>query len=329
MVGHQVDLGVEELLLGVEHIQQRALSHPLLLAHAGERDAVGRHCGGVRFHCRLRRLQLRPRRHHLRLHLRARLLDLLQALDVRVLGLAHACLHLAAGVERHRHPAGDQGRFRPVDQRRRIEALGVVGLQLHGRQQLAPDRVDGEARALLAVERCHHVRAFTDGDFHVLLQGPRHQVALPRLHQMARRMADDALEGGAAGLEVGPGKIEGRHGGGAARLRLGDVGARHLADVEAVLRRPQIAGEDGHVVLAQAHDRRVAHDVAVGRHGLQQHRCLGNTQGFPPGARRRLRGIDRAHRAEAAKQRLHQAHGIAARVELGRGAVGARRDPNR
>ena len=40
-VGGEVDLRVEQLLLGVEHIEQRALADPLLLAHAGERDAVG------------------------------------------------------------------------------------------------------------------------------------------------------------------------------------------------------------------------------------------------------------------------------------------------
>ena len=132
-------------------------------------------------------------------------------------------------------------------------------------------------------------------------------------------MADHALEEGAAGLEVGPGQIEGRHGGGAARLRLRDIGARHLADVEAVLRRPQIAGEHRHVVLAQAHDRRVAHDVAVGGDGIQQHQRFGRAQGLPAGARRRFRGIDGIYRPETAKQRLHRTYRIAARVGFGVG----------
>ena len=92
--------------------------------------------------CRLRRLQLRPRRHHLRLRLRARLLDLLQPLDVRLLGLPHARLHLAARVERHRQPPRHARGLRPVDARGVVEALGVVGLQLRRRQQLAPHQLD-------------------------------------------------------------------------------------------------------------------------------------------------------------------------------------------
>ena len=75
-------------------------------------------------------------------------------------------------------------------------------------------------------------------------------------------MADHPLEGGAAGLQVGARQIQRRHRGGAPRLRLRHVRARHLAHVEAVLRGAQIARQHRDVVLAQAHDRRVAHHVA-------------------------------------------------------------------
>ena len=134
-------------------------------------------------------------------------------------------------------------------------------------------------------------------------------------------MADHALEGGAGRLQVGARQVERGHGGGAARLRLRHVGARHLADVEAVLRGAQIARQHRDVVLAQAHDRCIAHHVAVGRHGLQQHALLGQPQRLAAGPHGRLRRVDRVDRAEAAEQRLHQAHLVAARVAV---AVGGR-----
>ena len=50
---------------------------------------------------------------------------------------------------------------------------------------------------------------------------------------------------------------------------------------------------------------------------------------LPAGARRRLRGIDCIFRTEAAKQRLHEADRIAARIELGVAVVGPGRPPDR
>ena len=71
-------------------------------------------------------------------------------------------------------------------------------------------------------------------------------------------MADDALEGGAAGLQVGPSQIERGDGGGAAGLGLRHVGASDLADVEAVLGGLEVPRQHGDVVFAQAHDSLVA-----------------------------------------------------------------------
>ena len=271
------------------------------------------------FDRRFRCLQLRPRGHHLRLRLGARLLDLLQALDVRLLGLAHARLHLAAGVERHRQPPGHRAGLRPVETGRVVEALGVVGLQLRRRQQLAAHQVDAVARRLLAVERSHHTRALVQGDVDVLAHRLGHQAAGARLHQVARRMADHALEGGPRRLQVGAREIERGHRGSAAGLRLRHVGARDFADIEAILGGAQIARQHRDVVLAQAHDGRVAHHVAEGRHRLQQHALLGQPQRLAPGAHGRLRRVDRVDGAEAAKQRLHHADRVAARVAVAAG----------
>ena len=56
-----------------------------------------------------------------------------------------------------------------------------------------------------------------------------------------------------------------RAGGGEARLGLGDVGAGHFADVEAVARLPQLLVEHLDVVALQVEDGRVAQHVHVGR----------------------------------------------------------------
>ena len=56
-------------------------------------------------------------------------------------------------------------------------------------------------------------------------------------------MADDLFVGGAARLEVGLRGIELGNGVGPARLGLGHVGARHLADIEAVLGLAELLGQ--------------------------------------------------------------------------------------
>jgi len=60
----------------------------------------------------------------------------------------------------------------------------------------------------------------------------------------------------------------------------------------------------------------IAHHVAVSRHGFQQHALLGQPQRLTPGAHGGFRGADRVHRAEAAKQRLHHADLVAARIAV-------------
>src|SRR5262249_9678078 len=122
--------------------------------------------------------------------------------------------------------------------------------------QLAPDLIDGKACRLLAVERRHHVRVFARRDVRTLLQRLWY-AGLARLDQVARRMANHTLEGGPTGLQIGAREVESSHRRGAAGLCLGYVGARYLADVKAVLRRPQIPRQNGNIVFAQADNGRV------------------------------------------------------------------------
>ena len=129
-------------------------------------------------------------------------------------------------------------------------------------------------------------------------------------------MADLALVGGTAGLQVGTGKVERRYGSGAASLRLRHVGARHLADVEAVLGGLEVARQHGDVVLAQANDGLIAHHVDVGRHGIEQHDALRGPQRFPlrpDGGLGLAHGVDHA---KALEERLLHVDRVAARIVL-------------
>ena len=68
-----------------------------------------------------------------------------------MLGLPHAGMHLAAGIERHRHPARDQSGLRLVDGDRGMSAW-YSRLELNGRQAARGLRSMAN-RALLAGER--------------------------------------------------------------------------------------------------------------------------------------------------------------------------------
>src|SRR5262249_35906971 len=87
-------------------------------------------------------------------------------------------------------------------------------------------------------------------------------------------MTHDLLIGGVARLQIGLRCGQGRQSFGAAGLGLGHVGARHLAHIETVLGRLELLGEHRHVVLAQTHDSRVAHDIDIGGYGVEQHGLL-------------------------------------------------------
>ena len=209
--GREVDLRVEQFLLCVEDVEKCPLADLLFLAHAAEGDLEGLHLGIVAVELGHRRLQLRPGLHHEGLDIGSVLLDLLDAADMRVLGLAHAGLHLARRVEWDRRAGDDGGRLLLVDDRHRgrrggsadVEAAVVGAVELDRRQQFAPDAVDGVARALLAIEGADDDRVLARRDGDRVLDRLRQPVAWrPRLEEIRRRPADVAFIGAAADLEV-------------------------------------------------------------------------------------------------------------------------------
>ena len=111
--------------------------------------------------------------------------------------------------------------------------------------------------------------------------------------------------------------------GGQPRFRLRHIGARHLADVEAVARLFQLLGEHFDVTPVQVEDRLIAQQVHVGGGGVEQHLLLGDAQ-------RLARAVDLAFRLpgavgglEAVEQRIGSGGGDAAREKcLGEWDVG-------
>src|SRR5262249_49501486 len=88
----------------------------------------------------------------------------------------------------------------------------------------------------------------------------------------------------------------------------------HLAHIEAVLGCLELLGEHRHVVLAQAHDGRIAHDIDIGDYGVEQHGLLNAAQALARGLNCRLRPSDRVQILEALEQRLSELDRKTARV---------------
>src|SRR6516165_2226218 len=65
---------------------------------------------------------------------------------------------------------------------------------------------------------------------------------------------------------------------GEARFRLRDVGARHLADIEAVTSLFQLLGEHFDVATIKIEDRLVAQQIHVGSSGVKKDLLFGNAQ---------------------------------------------------
>ena len=98
--------------------------------------------------------------------------------------------------------------------------------------------------------------------------------------ELARLDADDLPEPGDARPQVRFRGADLRAPLGKPRLGLGDVGAGHLADVEAVARLPQLLLEDLDVVALEVEVRRVAQHVHIGGRAIEQHVLLDAAQGL-------------------------------------------------
>ena len=83
-------------------------------------------------------------------------------------------------------------------------------------------------------------------------------------------MTDDLLISRSACLEVGLRLRERRERVGPTRFGLGDIGPRHLADVEAVFGLLECLGEHFDIVLAQANGGGIANNVHIGSDAVEQ-----------------------------------------------------------
>ncbi len=117
-------------------------------------------------------------------------------------------------------------------------------------------------------------------------------------------MADDLLVGSAARLQIGLGPGERGERLGAPGLGLGHVGPRHLTDIEAVAGRLELLAEHADIVLAQTDHGLVAHDIDIGRGGVEQDGLLDDAQAFARRLHGRLGLADGIEILEAFEQRL-------------------------
>src|SRR5262249_53041568 len=78
--------------------------------------------------------------------------------------------------------------------------------------------------------------------------------------------------------------------------------------------RLELLGEHRHVVLAQTHDSRVAHDIDIGSYGVEQHGLLNAAQALARSLDRRLCPSDGVQILKALEQRLSELHRKTARV---------------
>jgi hypothetical protein len=113
-----------------------------------------------------------------------------------------------------------------------------------------------------------------------------------------------------------------RGGEGGARLRqprlgLGDVGAGVLADLEAVAGGAQLLRHDADIGLAHVDHLKVAPDVEIGRHRIQQHLLFDRHEALPRGQHGLARGLDREPAAVAGIE-----HPFGHEAGRGRGGVG-------
>ena len=99
-----------------------------------------------------------------------------------------------------------------------------------------------------------------------------------------------------------------RAAGGEPRFGLRHVGLRHLADVEAIARLPQLLLQHLDVAPLQIEHRGVAQHVHVGGGGVQQHGLLDQPQRLARGRNLALRLPRAVGGLEAVEQRLRRRH---------------------
>ena len=111
--------------------------------------------------------------------------------------------------------------------------------------------------------------------------------------EVLRQRADRDAVGLAGDLELALGGLQRRGRRREARLALADVGAGHLADVEAVLRGTQRLVQPVDVVAGEPDELLVLQHVDIGGDGVEQHQRLDGLEVGAPGRDRVARRLDR------------------------------------
>src|SRR5580692_6759169 len=101
--GHERDAGIDQSLLGIEHVEYGALADGCLTARAEQRNLRSRHQALRGYDLRLARQQLTPCRDKIGAGLIANLLENEALLLQRFLRLPYQRIFRAALIDRHAH----------------------------------------------------------------------------------------------------------------------------------------------------------------------------------------------------------------------------------
>src|SRR5260370_42490409 len=108
--GDERSAGRNQRLLGIEHVERRALADPSLLAHAIKRDFGRSYLRGGGVDLRLGGVELTPTLGDVLLHRGARRVEVEPPLTERLLALAARRKFGATLVDRHRNHANNRSR---------------------------------------------------------------------------------------------------------------------------------------------------------------------------------------------------------------------------
>ena len=301
---HQADLGIEQFLLGVQHVEGGARTDQGFLAHAVQGNFVGADLRFERGDARARGVELPPGADHV-LGLRAaRTVELVASLADQFLGLAHARPFAAVLVDRHRRLHAQAVGVVLVGRDLQVELLLDDADQIDLGQQVADGAVDAVAGGGDSILGADGARPEIHRQRDRLVLADRQSADQGNFAEPAGLLSDGALESrlGDADLrlglhQVGPGALEPRFG-------LRHVGDRELADAEAFAGGVELLDEHQHVVTARIGDGDVLHQVGVRGDSRQKDVLLGVGERGPLRLDVGLGRLGVGHRLAAAEQRL-------------------------
>ena len=168
-------------------------------------------------------------------------------------------------------------------QRAQVVLVGAAGGHRQGRQTACAGDLDVEPGRVGALGCGDQVGIVLERHVDRGLRVGRQSRQRWRGLEAIGRIADQRDVVFARGQEIGARALEVAFGERQPALRLGDVGAGEVADLEAVARRLQIGAQDVDIVGGQADERLVLDHVHVGGDHLREQRALGAAQIRPPG----------------------------------------------